>query len=139
MIVPKRIPAAVVVFLAALSAPLVAAEPAADTQAGGEKSELCLNLIRIDSSKILDSKHMLFIMTDKTMYLNTFPLECPGLKPGDAYKFRTPLNQLCNQDLVTKMTYGGQGFIPGVSCGLGKFVEISQEQVDALQQKIKAK
>ena len=136
MSLPKRITALAAMCLTALSAPSIAAEPAtagADMPPEGERSEFCLRLISIDSSKILDSQHMLFIMKNKRLYLNTFPLVCSGLKPGDAYKFRTSMNRLCNQDVITKLTYGGQGFIPGVSCGLGMFEEVTQEQVEALK------
>ena len=138
---PERITAAVALCLTVLNVPSIAAEPgtaASDTPPDGETAEFCLQLIRIKSSKILDSRHILFIMADRRMYLNTFPLECSGLKPGDAYKFRTSLNRLCNQDVITKLTYGGQGFIPGVSCGLGMFEEVTPEQVEALKLEIKA-
>ena len=142
MNLPKRITAAVALSLTVLAGASIAAEPGTadfDVPPGDDKSKFCLQLIRIDSSRILDSQHMLFIMTDKRMYLNTFPLDCSGLKPGDTYKVRTSLNRLCNQDVITKLTYGGQGFIPGVSCGLGMFEEVTEEQVDALKLEIKAK
>ena len=142
MSLAKRIITAAALCLAASALPSIASEPhtaADDRSRDGQRGEFCLQLIRIDSSKILDSQHMLFVMTDKRMYLNTFPLECSGLKPRDAYKFSTPMNRLCNQDIITKLTYGGQGFIPGVSCSLGLFEQVTQEQVQALKLEIEAK
>ena len=136
MSLPGRITAGAVISLALLSAPSNAAESSRADSAPppeDEKARFCLKLINIDNSRILDSQHMLFIMADNRMYLNTLPLVCPGLKPGDTYEFRTSLNQLCNQDVITKLTYGGRGFIPGVSCGLGMFEEVTQEQVEALK------
>ena len=142
MSLPNRITAAAALYFTVAAVPSIASEPgttADDRPPEDEKGQFCLQLIRIDSSRILDSQHMLFTMNDKRMFLNTFPLECSGLKPGDAYKFSTPLNKLCNQDVITKLTYGGQGFIPGVSCGLGMFKEVTPEQVEALKLEIDAK
>jgi hypothetical protein len=142
MSLPKHITAIAVICLTMLSARSLAADPAtadSDPTADVEKGKFCLKLINIDSSSILDSQHLLFITTDKRMYLNTLPRVCSGLKPGDTYEFSTPLNRLCNQDIITKLTYGGRGFIPGVSCGLGMFEEVTQEQVEALKKEISAK
>jgi hypothetical protein len=35
------------------------------------------------------------------------------------------------------LTYGGQGFIAGVFCGLGMFKEVTPEQVEALKPEIR--
>jgi hypothetical protein len=138
MSMPTRFVTATAIVLVLSSGSPGAAEPgdaASDLPPG---TEYCLSLIRIDDSRILDSKHMLFEMTDKSMYLNTLPLGCPGMDPGDAYTFRTPLNQLCNQDIITILYPGGHGMVPGVSCGLGMFERVTQEQVDALRLQIEA-
>jgi len=120
------------------SGPSGAAEPEAKRSDAPPGTEYCLSLIRIRDSKILDSKHILFTMTDKSMYLNTLPKKCAGMDPGDAYTFRTSLNSLCNQDVITMLYPGGHGMLPGVSCGLGLFERVTQEQVDALKLQIEA-
>ena len=120
-----------------------AAEPAvtapdAPPETGSPETEFCLSLMRIDDSKILDSKHMLFTMSDNSMYLNTLPHECAGIRPSDAFTFRTSLNRLCNQDVITILRPGGHGMLPGVSCALGLFQQVTPEQVDALKLQIEA-
>jgi hypothetical protein len=95
-------------------------------------AEFCLGLIRIEDSKILDSRHMLFTMTDKGMYLNTLPKKCGSMGPGDTYTFRTSINRLCQGDVITMLHPGGRDFIPGASCALGMFEPVTQAQVDAL-------
>ncbi len=115
-----------------------AAEPGEAASGGPPATEYCLSLIRIDDSSILDSKHMLFTMTDKSMYLNTLPRGCAGMDSKDAYTFRTQLNKLCNQDIITILHPGGHGMLPGVSCSLGMFEKVTQDQVDALKLQIEA-
>lgn len=128
--------AAAAISLVMAGAASSAAEPETTTSGAPPGTEYCLSLIRIDDSKILDSKHILFTMTDKSMFLNTLPLNCAGMDPGDAYTFRTPLNRLCNQDIITLLYPGGHGMIPTVSCGLGMFERVTPEQVDALKRQI---
>jgi len=130
--------AAAIFSLVIMIGPSGAAEPKATSSDAPPGAEYCLSLIRIRDSKILDSKHMLFTMTDKSMYLNTLPSKCAGMDPGDAYTFRTSLNSLCNQDVITILYPGGHGMLPGVSCGLGMFEPVTQEQVDALKLQIEA-
>ena len=115
-----------------------AAEPAATAPDVPPEEELCLSLIRIDDSKILDSRHVLFTMSDDSIYLNTLPQACAGMRPGDAFTFRTSLNRLCNQDIITILRPGGHGMLPGASCALGPFQRLTQEQLDALKLRIEA-
>jgi hypothetical protein len=135
---PVRLTAATIFSLVLLSGPSGAAEPEATGSDGPPGTEYCLSLIRIDDSKILDSKHMLFTTTDKSMYLNTLPRNCAGMKPGDAYTFRTSQKRLCNQDIITILHPGGHYMMPGVSCVLGVFERVTPEQVDALKIRIEA-
>ncbi len=138
MITPVRTAVAVAIALMMASGAAGAEEPQAPGPDAQQGAEYCLSLIRIDDSKILDSQHMLFTMTDKSMFLNTLPRNCPGMSPGDAYSFRTSLNRLCNQDIITILHPGGHYMMPGVSCGLGMFERVTPEQVDALKLRIEA-
>jgi hypothetical protein len=133
-----RVAAAAAISLLIPGGAANAAQPGATNPDASPGTEYCLSLIRIDDSKILDSRHMLFTMTDKSMYLNTLPRNCAGMDPGDTYTFRTSLNRLCHQDVITILHPGGHYMIPGVSCGLGMFERVTQEQVDALKRQIDA-
>jgi hypothetical protein len=139
MKIPTRIAASAAICLMLLGALSDAAEPATTAPDNQSQAGYCLRLMAIDDSRILDSQHMLFTTKDKRLYINTFPVECPGMRPGDTYTFRTSLNRLCNQDVITILRPGGHYFIAGVSCGIGMFEEVTQQQVDALKQEIKAK
>ncbi len=99
----------------------------------------CVDLIRIDHTDILDSKHMLFTMIDKRQYLNTLPVGCPGLRPNDPYLTRTTLTELCDLDIITVLHPTGVGFMQGPSCGLGMFQPVTKNEVDLLKQQIRAK
>ncbi len=99
----------------------------------------CLNMMRIDHTDILDSRHMLFTMTTKRLYLNTLPAGCAGMRPHDPYLTRTSLTQLCDLDIITVLHQTGFGFMPGASCGLGMFQPVTQHEVDLLKQQIRSK
>lgn len=130
--------AAAAISLSVWGGAIGAAEEEATSPDVPPKTEYCLSLIRIDDSEILDSKHMLFTMSDRSMYLNTLPRNCAGMNPGDTYTFRTSQKRLCNQDIITILHPGGHYMMPGVSCGLGMFEPVTPEQVDALKLQIEA-
>jgi hypothetical protein len=110
----------------------------ADANADASKTVSCLALMRIRSSEILDRSHMVFTMNDGSMYLNTLPYPCPGLRRGTPYMHRTSLGEICDLDIITVLNQVGGGFMPGASCGLGKFEAVQQADVDALKQQAKA-
>lgn len=140
MKIPTRVAAsAAAMCLVLWGASSAAAESATAAPDARSQAGYCLRLLAIDDSSILDSQHMLFTTKDKRLYVNTFPVACPGMRAGDTYAFRTSLNQLCNQDVITILRPGGHYFIPGVSCGIGMFEEVTPQQADALKQEIKAK
>ena len=129
----KQLGAAAAICLIAVGGVSCATAPIDSVSEAAPEAEFCLSLIRIDDSKILDSRHMLFTTTDKRMYLNTLPKKCGNMGPGDTYTFRTSINQLCQGDVITMLHPGGRDFIPGASCVLSMFEPMTQEQVDALE------
>lgn len=131
-----RIAYALLLVAGALCVPVSATEPAQSTAPQVEK---CLSIVRIDQSKIVDSRHMLFTTADRRMYLNTLPRDCPGMHPGDTYMFSTALSQLCNVDIITILNPAGVGFLRGPSCGLGMFEPVTQEQVETLQREARGR
>lgn len=113
----------------------VHAEDAAMTEA---KPESCISLSRIRSSEVIDRSHMVFTMSNGSMYLNTLPYPCPGLSRNTPYLHRTSLNEICDLDIITVLNQGGGGYMPGASCGLGKFIPVSKEDVTVLKAQLKA-
>lgn len=111
---------------------------AEDANLSAAKPESCISLVRIKSSEILDRSHMVFTMSNGPMYLNTLPYPCPGLRRDTPYLHRTSLSEICDLDIITVLNEGGGGYMPGASCGLGKFIPTSKEEVAALKQQLKA-
>ena len=96
------------------------------------QSQNCISLLMLDHTDVIDDKTILFHMKDDTIFRNTLPLSCPSLDFEDAFLYRVALNQLCDTDVITVILNAGFGLMPGSSCGLGKFVRISEDQAKAL-------
>ena len=113
-------------FCSALSATVQAAEPS-------EEPQRCLRLTEISSVTVLNNKQILFEASHKRYYLNTLPHGCPGLRRNSPIMYRTSLDQLCSVDVITVLDSAWGGFMPGASCGLGKFVPVDEEEAKALR------
>lgn len=103
----------------------IVGNPAAAQQDEAE-TQNCISLFRIDHTDVVDDQTILF-HSDGAVYRNTLPHSCPGLDSRSQFMYRVQLNQLCNVDLITVLEDVGSRFIPGASCGLGKFEEISED------------
>ncbi len=90
----------------------------------------CVQLNRIDHTDVISDSAILFYMKDGTIYRNTLPYRCPNLKSQDRFMYRVSLPELCNVDVITVLNVIGPGFMPGASCGLGKFEHISKSQAE---------
>lgn len=88
----------------------------------------CIQTNRIRSTNIVDDQTIDFRMSNGTIYRNTLPNRCPGLRPGDAFSYRTTQSRLCRIDVIRVInTTGGPRF--GASCGLGQFVPVKPADV----------
>lgn len=87
----------------------------------------CVSLSRIDRTEIVDDHTILFYMRGNDIYRNVLPHRCPGLDREEQFMYRVTTSQLCNIDVITVLEDFGSRFMPGASCGLGKFQPISQE------------
>jgi hypothetical protein len=82
----------------------------------------CVDIARIDHTRVRDERTIDFYMRGRTVYRNRLPGECPGLAFEDAFTYRTSLSRLCSVDTITVLHTGGGG--PGATCGLGAFQRI---------------
>ena len=96
----------------------------------------CLNLARIQDTDVLDDHRIVFKTSGHKMYLNELPRKCPGLRTNEPYLVRTTLDRLCDLDTITMLHRGGFGFMPGASCGLGKFQPVTEAQVEMVKAEI---
>jgi hypothetical protein len=92
----------------------------------------CINLNQIDHTDVVDDDTILFYMRGNEIYENDLPNRCPELRSEDRFLYRVSTSQLCNVDTITVLNDMGFGFMPGATCGLGKFAPISQEAADEL-------
>lgn len=86
----------------------------------------CIDISRIDSTKVLANNVIDFKMRGGKVYRNTLPANCSGLVFEDRFSYRTSTSRLCNVDIIRVLhSYGGQ-LEEGVGCGLGKFQPVER-------------
>ena len=111
----------------ALAVPAHAEEP--DEREG----KRCLTMSRVSTTEIIDSQTILFHVVGGDTYVNRLPRRCPGLRRNDALMFDVRGSQICDLDSVSVLQTWGVGFTPGVSCRLGRFVPVTEDDVEALR------
>jgi hypothetical protein len=111
------------------------AQKIAEKSDAPESSQLerCVRLQQIDRTEVIDDSTILFYMRDGTILRNNLPQRCPDLKSQDRFMYRVTLPSLCDVDVITVLNDIGPGFMPGASCGLGKFQPISKEAAEEIK------
>jgi len=95
-------------------------------------AEHCIRLTNIDRTEVVGDYGILFYMLDDDIYLNKLPHRCPGLGMDKAFMYRSSVGQLCDLDIISLLDDMGFGLRPGVSCGLGMFHPVSEDEAKAL-------
>lgn len=90
--------------------------------------ENCLQLTRIDHTRVLDDSTILFVMHGKTDYLNELPHRCPQLGFFESYIHKTSTNNICNTDIITVFDSAANQSL--ASCGLGKFEKLNKKPAE---------
>ena len=80
---------------------------------------------------------MLFTLNDGSLYLDNLPYPCLGLRRDTAWLHRTSMNEVCDLDIITVLNHVGGGFMPGASCGLGRFDPIAKPALDLQRTQLK--
>jgi len=133
----RRLGAAVVVLGIALIAAPITAQDGRDAAPGDARS--CIGLNEIDHTSVIDDNTILFYTRGHDVYRNYLPQSCPELKNEQRFMYRVSLPQLCANDTITVLEDAGFGFIPGPTCGLGKFAPITKDEADELEQRSRAR
>ena len=121
------------VRLAAGAAAILAATSGARVGADDERyaAQRCVYVERIDQTRIVDERSILFFMRDRTVLQNVLPNACHGLRNTDPIKYDVVAGKLCAGEFVTQLidssTYG-----PGRLCKIGMFVPIDREEAQRL-------
>ena len=88
----------------------------------------CIPITAISSTRIRDDWTIDFVRgAGGTVWRNTLPNRCPGLRSEDAFTYETSLTQLCNTDIIYVLNRIGGDLQRGAGCGLGMFVPVELE------------
>jgi hypothetical protein len=97
-----------------------------------ENARNCINVSRIRSTKVVDDSSILFYMSGKTVYHNILPRQCRGLSRENRFSYRISGNTLCQLDSIRILYDSGFGLEEGLSCGLGYFHEVTEEDIEII-------
>lgn len=98
---------------------------------GYAEQRRCIDSTRIHRTEIIGESFIVFHVRPKSIWVNRLPGTCDGLKPTSVLVTESNERRLCELDLMQPYNPGiGSG---GVSCRLGRFEEITQEQLDAIK------
>ncbi len=119
----------------------VAQDDAADIEAAAaaiaddidRDGERCISVTRLRSTHVLDDRTLLFYMRGGDIYLNVLRYECRGLKIQNRFSYKVIANRLCSVDTITVLESFGTGLSSGISCGLGQFYGITEDEADFLR------
>jgi hypothetical protein len=92
----------------------------------------CVDLRRIDHTKVVDDRNILFYMRGGGIYLNRMQHPAIGLDQSDMFAYRTHVGQLCELDTITVLERWGFGLTEGASSTLAKFMPIDKDRADAM-------
>jgi hypothetical protein len=91
----------------------------------------CIYVDRIDQTRIVDGRSILFFMRNRTVLQNVLPNACPSLRARDGIRYEVTLGQLCAGEFVTQLV-DAVGSRPGALCKIGMFVPIGEEEARSL-------
>lgn len=117
-------------FAALASLPAYAQRGTTDEPVDGTRDD-CIPIRRIDRTTVVDDRTILFYMRGDTIYRNVLQTRCPDLGRLKRFSYQNRTGQLCRIDSITP--YDPFGFAPGISCGLGEFRAITEEEAELLK------
>ncbi len=92
----------------------------------------CLHVNRIRNTKVVDDLRILFYMRGGSDYVNILPRQCRGLSREGRFSYRVSASTLCRQDSIRILHNGGTGLEEGISCRLGNFHEVTEEDIEMI-------
>jgi len=92
----------------------------------------CINIKRMRNTKVVDDLRILFYMRGGSDYVNILPRQCRGLSREGRFSYRVSANTLCKQDSIRILRYGATGLEEGISCRLGSFHEVTDEDIEMI-------
>jgi hypothetical protein len=111
----------------------IPANAAESTYERSEANPTCIRLNKIRSTEVIDSKHILFTLTNGEMYVNKLKNPCLGLQTRGAWINRVSYPEICDLGLIVPLNKMGTTLVPLGNCPLGKFEWVAKPQVEALR------
>ena len=97
------------------------------------EGERCISVTRLRSTHVVDDRTVLFYMRGGDIYRNVLRHDCPGLKRENRFSYKVTVSRLCSVQTITVLENFGGSLNRGISCGLGKFYQISEVEADFLR------
>lgn len=104
------------------------ADPALDRE-----GERCISTRAIRDTDIVDARTILFRMRGGEYYVNHLTNSCRGLLRERRFSYRTSVGRLCSVDSIRVIEQFGGSIREGMSCGLGAFYPVTEEEADLMK------
>jgi hypothetical protein len=88
--------------------------------------EKCVGTNRIDRTKVIDDRTVIFYLRGGNIYQNILPRNCPGLERNNRFMYTPFGGRLCDTDTITVLEQFAGRFDRGFTCPLGTFHQISE-------------
>lgn len=119
-------------FASALWVSSVLAASTLNAAAPAAEPTSCLPLVRIDHTSVVDDQNILFYTHGGRIYLNRLANPAPGLGVDGPFMYKTSIDQLCANQIITVLESVGFGYLPGSTSALGKFEPIDEADANSL-------
>ena len=92
----------------------------------------CIIHSRIDRTKVIDERTVVFYMRGGDVYRNRLSYDCPRLVREKRFSYDVRTSRLCSVDYISVLEYWGSSLREGMPCGLGSFYPITEEEAEFL-------
>jgi len=92
----------------------------------------CILASRIDQTKVIDERTVVFYMRGGDVYRNRLSIDCPRLVREKRFSYQLRTNRLCSVDYISVLERWGSSIREGMACGLGLFYPITEEEAEFL-------
>ena len=99
------------------------------------ETERCIDMGRINNTRILDRQHVAFRLSARRIYVVKLVSPCRSLDYDDVLSLNSTSGRLCRLDSIH--TIDRASGIPGVPCQIDSFRQVSPEQYQFLRAELK--
>jgi hypothetical protein len=92
----------------------------------------CVELTRIDHTRVVDDQNILFYMRNGDIYSNHLSHPAPEIDRNRPFMYATSIGRICKGDIITVLENWGFGFTQGASTTLGRFEPIDEARASSL-------